>query len=145
LGVLNSVACDERTCALRAPTVFSIRIKATTASGCFSKKSSATDRGIRQRLRVADERPLRAARANHVFYTDEKRIRIENTVMDKSNNGLRLILYKIADHSRMAFHPCAIDDPRRRFFVRAKSQRCNNVGRDLSRHVYKLFTSAPSE
>jgi hypothetical protein len=31
---------------------------------------------------------LRAARANRVFYTDEKRIRIENTVMEKSNKGL---------------------------------------------------------
>jgi hypothetical protein len=30
---------------------------------------------------------LRAARANRVFCTDKKRIRTENTVMDKSNNG----------------------------------------------------------
>jgi hypothetical protein len=30
---------------------------------------------------------LRAARANPVFHTDEKRIRMENTVMDKSDNG----------------------------------------------------------
>jgi hypothetical protein len=34
----------------------------------------------------------RAARANRVFHTDGKRIRMENTVMDKSNNGLGLIL-----------------------------------------------------
>jgi hypothetical protein len=32
-------------------------------------------------------RTLRALRANRVFYTDEKRIRIENTVLDKSKNG----------------------------------------------------------
>jgi len=29
------------------------------------------------------------ARANRVFCTDEKHIRTENTVMDKSNNGAR--------------------------------------------------------
>jgi hypothetical protein len=35
--------------------------------------------------------PLRAPRANPVFHTDEKRIRMENTVIDKSNNrGLSL-------------------------------------------------------
>jgi hypothetical protein len=31
---------------------------------------------------------LRALRANHVFGTDEKRIRTENTVIDKSSQGL---------------------------------------------------------
>jgi hypothetical protein len=46
---------------------------------------------------------LRAARANPVFGTDEKRIRTKNTVMDKSNNGLGLVLYKIADCVRMCF------------------------------------------
>jgi len=30
---------------------------------------------------------LRALRANHVFCADEKRIRTENTVMDKSQGG----------------------------------------------------------
>jgi hypothetical protein len=34
------------------------------------------------------ERPLRAPRANHVFGTDEKRIRTENMVMGKSNHDL---------------------------------------------------------
>ena len=43
---------------------------------------------------------LRAARANRVFHTDEKRIRMENTVMDKSNRGLGLILYTIVDCAR---------------------------------------------
>jgi len=33
---------------------------------------------------------LRAARANRVFRTDEKHIRTENTVMNKSNNDLGL-------------------------------------------------------
>jgi hypothetical protein len=46
---------------------------------------------------------LRAARANRVFCTDEKRIRTEDTVTDKSNNGLGLSLYKIADCARMCF------------------------------------------
>jgi len=40
---------------------------------------------------------LRAARANRVFCTDEKRIRTENTVIDKSNKRLGLSLYKIAE------------------------------------------------
>jgi len=39
---------------------------------------------------------LRAARANRVFGTDEKHIRTENTVLDKSNHGLGLLLSKIA-------------------------------------------------
>jgi hypothetical protein len=37
---------------------------------------------------------LRAARASGVFYTDEKHIRVENTVMDKSKGGLGLHLSK---------------------------------------------------
>jgi len=48
--------------------------------------------------------------------------------MDKNKNGLGLFLFKIVDCARMAIHPCAIDDPRGRFFVRAKSQLCNNGG-----------------
>jgi hypothetical protein len=34
------------------------------------------------------EAHLRAARANHVFCTDKKRIRTENAVMDKNKDGL---------------------------------------------------------
>jgi hypothetical protein len=62
---------------------------------------------------------LRAARANRVFCTDEKHIRVENSVMDKSKGGLGLFLSKIADCARTAFGPCAIDDPRGRAAVRA--------------------------
>jgi hypothetical protein len=47
---------------------------------------------------------LRAARAYRVFRADEKRIRTENTVMDKSKGGLGWLLY----------------DPRGRLLVRAK-------------------------
>jgi hypothetical protein len=46
---------------------------------------------------------LRAARANRDFCADEKRIRTEITVMDKSKDGLGLILFKIADCARMCF------------------------------------------
>jgi hypothetical protein len=46
---------------------------------------------------------LRAARANRVFHTDEKRIRMENTVIDKSKGGSGWLLYKIVDCARMCF------------------------------------------
>ncbi|MEK7361182.1 MAG: hypothetical protein AAB133_03790 [Pseudomonadota bacterium] len=46
---------------------------------------------------------LRAARANRVFRADEKRIRTENTVMDKNKGGLGLLLSKIVDCARMCF------------------------------------------
>jgi hypothetical protein len=46
---------------------------------------------------------LRAARANRVFGTDEKRIRTKNTVMDKSKGGLGWLLCKIVDCAWMRF------------------------------------------
>jgi hypothetical protein len=46
---------------------------------------------------------LRAARANRVFHTDEKRIRMENTVIDKSKDDWGLPLSKILDCARMCF------------------------------------------
>jgi hypothetical protein len=57
-----------------------------------------------------------ALRAPTVFLVRIKTIRTKNTVMDKSNNGLGLFLYKIADCVRTAFRPCAIGDPRGRVF-----------------------------
>jgi hypothetical protein len=48
-------------------------------------------------LGVVHGRPLRAPRANRVFSTDEKRIRTENAVMDKSKNRLGLRLCKMLD------------------------------------------------
>jgi hypothetical protein len=45
---------------------------------------------------------LRAARANCVFRADEKRIRTENTVMDKNKDSAG-VLSKIADRARMCF------------------------------------------
>ena len=38
----------------------------------------------------AGARPLRAPRANHVFGTDERHIRAENTVIDNNKDGLDL-------------------------------------------------------
>jgi hypothetical protein len=45
---------------------------------------------------------LRAARANRVFCTDEKRIRTENTVFANTSHGVGF-LHKIADGARMCF------------------------------------------
>jgi hypothetical protein len=50
-------------------------------------------------MRPAD---LRAARANRVFCTDKKRIRTENTVIDKSKDSAGA-LSEIADCARMCF------------------------------------------
>jgi hypothetical protein len=47
-------------------------------------------------------RPLRALRANRVFRADEKRIRTENTVIDK-DKGCAELLFKIVTCARMAF------------------------------------------
>jgi|ERR1019366_6801727 hypothetical protein len=70
---------------------------------------------------------LRAARANRVFCADEKRIRAENTVMVNTKRGVGA--YTRSPIARgCAFHPCAIDDPRGQFFVRAILQLCNNKG-----------------
>src|ERR1039458_9003685 len=86
---------------------------------------------------------LRAARANRVFDTDEKHIRIKNTVMDKSNIGLGLLLYKIADCVRMCF-----SSVRNRRSARTAS-RPRNIAtllqrrRDLIPHPFNNTTSAP--
>jgi hypothetical protein len=50
-------------------------------------------------MRRAD---LRAARANRVFCTDEKRIRAKNTVMNENKDSAG-VLSKIADCVRMCF------------------------------------------
>jgi hypothetical protein len=47
---------------------------------------------------------LRAARANRVFCTDEKRIRTENTVIVNTKHGVG-VLYKIVDCARTASRP----------------------------------------
>jgi len=69
-----------------------------------------------------------ALRAPTVFSARIKTIRAENTVMDKNKDSAG-VLYKIADCIRMSFYPCAIDDPRGRFLVRATSQLRNNGNR----------------
>jgi len=45
---------------------------------------------------------LRAARANRVFCTDEKRIRTENTVIVNTKKAVG-VLFKIVDCARMCF------------------------------------------
>src|SRR5450759_1212384 len=47
-------------------------------------------------LGVVANQPLRVARANRIFRTDEKRIRTENAVIDKGNSGSGLVLCEIA-------------------------------------------------
>ena len=47
---------------------------------------------------------MRAARANRVFCTDEKRIRTENTVIVNTKQAV-WVLYKIADCARTASRP----------------------------------------
>ena len=77
---------------------------------------------------------LRAARANRVFCTDEKRIRTENAVRVNPARSAGFS-YKIADCLRTASRPCAIDDRRGRVFVRAILQLSDDKVRDLSRRV----------
>jgi len=55
-------------------------------------------------------------------------IRTKNTVTVKNQAGLGLLFYKTADCARIGFHPRAIDDPRGRFFVRAKQKPGNDGG-----------------
>ncbi|MEK7362277.1 MAG: hypothetical protein AAB133_09405, partial [Pseudomonadota bacterium] len=45
---------------------------------------------------------LRAARANHVFWADEKRIRPENTVIVNNKDSAEG-LYTIVDYARICF------------------------------------------
>jgi hypothetical protein len=75
--------------------------------------------------------PLRAPRANHVFGTDEKRIRTENMVIDKSTNCLGLSLSKIIDCTRTDSRPRNITT------LRQPTKR----GCDLSPRVWFLDTT----
>jgi len=69
----------------------------TGSSSAHNRRSARTGRRPRKFWRCSSkypvssanvaERSLRAARANRVFGTDEKRIRTKNTVMDKSGLG----------------------------------------------------------
>jgi hypothetical protein len=78
---------------------------------------------------------LRTARANRVFCTDEKRIRTEHTVIDKSKKADWGGFYTRSSMAHgCAFHPCAIDDPRGRFFVRAGFRNTLHAAR--ANHVF---------
>ena len=48
---------------------------------------------------AVDWRTLRAARANRVFCADEKRIRAEDPVIDKSRQGLGFVVRATADRA----------------------------------------------
>jgi hypothetical protein len=77
---------------------------------------------------------LRAARANRVFCTDEKHIRTENTVKDKSNHGLSLLLSKIVDCARMCFSSVRNRRSARTVF-RPRNRNSAATGRDLGHDV----------
>jgi len=53
-------------------------------------------------IAACDERICALARANRVFRADEKRMRTENTVMDKNKDSAGVI-YEIVDCARMCF------------------------------------------
>jgi hypothetical protein len=78
---------------------------------------------------------LRAPRANRVFCADEKRIRTENTVIGKSNNGLGLFLYKIADSARMCFSSVRYRRSARTGFRPRKIETLQHRQCNLSRHL----------
>jgi hypothetical protein len=68
---------------------------------------------------------LRDARANRVFCTDEKHIRTENTVIDKSKDCVIYTRSPIACGRLFVRAQSVIRADG--FFVRAKSNRCKNV------------------
>jgi hypothetical protein len=127
-------------CALRAPTVFLVRIKTIRTKNTVMDKSNSGlelvlykiadcvrmcfSSARNRRFARTDRRPRKsgrrsssyldtfwglsptshcALRAPTVFLVRIKTIRTKNTVMDKSNSGLELVLYKIADCVRMCF------------------------------------------
>ena len=71
---------------------------------CFDEAHPAqTVQVLRVGYCRAQRADLRAARANRGFGTDEKHIRTKTVVMDKSKDGLDLLLSKIVDCARMCF------------------------------------------
>jgi len=79
------------------------------------------------------EADLRATRANRVFCTDKEHP-YRKRGYGYNKDGVGSYTRSSIAHG-CAVYACAIDDPRGRFFVRARSQLCNNGERDLSRHV----------
>jgi len=90
---------------------------------------------------------LRAARANHDFGADEKRIRTEIMVIDKNNDSAGFYPRSSIAYG-CACHPYAIDDPRGRPFRSPKSGLLKNAsleGRMAMKHVFrsgKRFSTA---
>jgi len=77
---------------------------------------------------------LRAARANHVFRADEKRIRTENMVMDKSKDSAG-VSYKIVDCARMAFS--SVRKRRSARTVFRPRRFCQNLRAARANHVFR--------
>jgi hypothetical protein len=61
------------------------------------------------------------ARANHVFGTDEKRIRTKYMVMDKSNHGSGLLS---SAHHRASVTTGRLSEPLRQFLTGIKAAAC---------------------
>ena len=79
---------------------------------------------------------LRAARANRVFCTDEKRIRTENTVIVNTKQGMG-VLYKIADCVRMCFSSAR---DRRSARTGRRPRKCDRDARYFSNSFLLSFT-----
>jgi hypothetical protein len=88
---------------LRADGFSSVRNRRSARTGRRPRKLGRHNSKYRPTPADVGKRALRAPRASHVFGTDEKHIRTENMVIDKSNNGLGLLLSKIVDCARMCF------------------------------------------
>jgi len=66
------------------------------------------------------------SRAPTVFSARMKSASAQKTRLWIKPNAVRGFYPRSSMAHGCAFHPCAIDDPRGRFFVRAMSKLCNN-------------------
>jgi hypothetical protein len=89
-GGLSKIADCVRMC------FSSARNRRSARTGRRPRKTARRSVSCPDAYRNCGYQPLRAPRANRGFCTDEKRIRTETTVMDKSNIGLGPFLSKIA-------------------------------------------------
>jgi hypothetical protein len=89
----------------------------------------------------AQRTDLRAARANHVLCTDEKRIRTQNAVIDKTKGGLGWLLYKIVDGARMRFSSVRHRRSARTASRPRKIETLRHRERDLGRNARKWQNS----
>jgi len=85
-GVLNKIADRARIC------LSSVHNRRSARTGRRPRKFNRCSSMYPLTSADVDERPLRAPRANHVFGTDEKRIRTKNMVMGKYKDGAGVLL-----------------------------------------------------